>query len=141
MKISIYPFSESNSRQIPFYESGVKAGFPSPAQDLADIGIDLNGVIIPHPETSFLARVDGNSMEDGGILDNDILVIERSPDPKVGYVAICYINGEFTVKRISIQKGKLYLVPANKSFQPIAVEPCDDFIVWGVVTYCIHKLG
>lgn len=140
MKISIYPFSESDSHSTPFFEGGVKAGFPSPAQDLADIGIDLNAVIVPHPETTFLARVDGNSMEEAGILDEDILVIDRAIEPKDGDIAVCYLNGEFTVKRISLQKGKLFLVPANRSFAPIPVDYSDDFIVWGIVTYCIHKM-
>lgn len=140
MKISIYPFAEGNNRTFPFVEAGVKAGFPSPAQDLADIGINLNDAIIEHPETTFLARVDGNSMEEAGILDEDILVIDKAIEPKNNDIAICYINGEFTVKRVAIKKGELFLYPANDAYQPIPVKPEDDFIIWGVVTYCIHKM-
>lgn len=140
MKTKIYPLDTATHAALPFVEEGIKAGFPSPAQDLQDIGIDLNEALIEHPATTFLAKVDGDSMQEANILDGDILVIDRELTPFEGDVAICYINGEFTVKRLQRIKGTLYLVPANKEFKAIEITEGDDLTIWGIVTYCIHKV-
>lgn len=140
MKTKIYPLDTVTHAALPFVEEGIKAGFPSPAQDLQDIGIDLNEALIEHPATTFLAKVDGDSMQEANILDGDILVIDRELTPSEGDVAICYINGEFTVKRLQRIKGTLYLVPANKEFKAIEITEGDDLTIWGIVTYCIHKV-
>lgn len=124
---------------LPFAENGVSAGFPSPADDVMELGLDLNKALIPHPAATFYARVKGSSMIDAGISEGDILVIDKSLDPKDGDIAICFIDGEFTVKRISCQDTGLLLMPANEKFQPIRITEENDFLVWGIVTYIIHK--
>lgn len=140
MKIKVFSIEDTTTPPIVFVESGVKAGFPSPAQDLINVGINLNDAIITHPETSFIARVDGNSMKDAGINDGDLLVIDRSLDPKDQDIAVCFINGEFTIKRISLNDDKLYLKPANTQYPDIEIKNEDSFRIWGVVTHCIHKM-
>jgi len=104
-----------------------------------ELGLDLNKALIPHPAATFYARVKGSSMIDAGISEGDILVIDKSLDPKDGDIAICFIDGEFTVKRISCQDTGLLLMPANEKFQPIRITEENDFLVWGIVTYIIHK--
>lgn len=140
--IRVYPLSDNSIEQqiLPLVDGGVKAGFPTPALDVQEIGINLNEELIHHPATTFLARVDGNSMEEANILDNDILVVDRDLDPQEGDVVICCLNNEFTVKRLQHINGVLYLVPANKEFEKIEVVEGDDLFIWGVVTYCIHKV-
>ena len=124
---------------LPFAENGVSAGFPSPADDVMELGLDLNKALIPHPAATFYAKVKGSSMIDAGIGEGDILVIDKSLDPKDGDIAICFIDGEFTVKRIACREGGLLLMPANEKFQPIRITEENDFLVWGIVTYIIHK--
>jgi DNA polymerase V len=124
---------------LPFAENGVSAGFPSPADDVMELGLDLNKALIPHPAATFYARVKGSSMIDAGIGDGDILVIDKSLEPKDGDIAICFVDGEFTVKRIACRDGGLLLLPANDKFQPIRITEENDFLVWGIVTYIIHK--
>jgi DNA polymerase V len=124
---------------LPFAENGVSAGFPSPADDVMELGLDLNKALIPHPAATFYARVKGSSMIDAGIGDGDILVIDKSLDPKDDDIAICFVDGEFTVKRIACRDGGLLLMPANEKFQPIRITEENDFLVWGIVTYIIHK--
>lgn len=140
--IRVYPLSDNSIEQqiLPLVDGGVKAGFPTPAPDVEEIGITLNEELIHHPATTFLARVDGNSMEEANILDKDILVVDRDLDPQEGDVVICCLNNEFTVKRLQHINGVLYLVPANKEFEKIEVVEGDDLFIWGVVTYCIHKV-
>ena len=124
---------------LPFAENGVSAGFPSPADDVMELGLDLNKALIPHPAATFYAKVKGSSMIDAGIGDGDILVIDKSLDPKDDDIAICFVDGEFTVKRIACRDGGLLLMPANEKFQPIRITEENDFLVWGIVTYIIHK--
>ena len=140
--IRVYPLSDNSIEQqiLPLVDGGVKAGFPTPAPDVEEIGINLNEELIRHPATTFLARVDGNSMEEANILDKDILVVDRDLDPQEGDVVICCLNNEFTVKRLQHINGVLYLVPANKEFEKIEVVEGDDLFICGVVTYCIHKV-
>lgn len=124
---------------LPFADNGVSAGFPSPADDVMELGLDLNKALISHPAATFYARMKGSSMIDAGIGDGDILVIDKSLDPKEGDIAICFVDGEFTVKRIACREGGLLLMPANEKFQPIRITEENDFLVWGIVTYIIHK--
>ncbi|NTV92213.1 MAG: translesion error-prone DNA polymerase V autoproteolytic subunit [Chlorobiaceae bacterium] len=124
---------------LPYAETGVAAGFPSPADDAMELGLDLNKALIRHPEATFYARVKGSSMVEANLREGDILVIDKSLRPKNGDIAICFLDGEFTVKRISQDKSGLSLMPANDAFQPIRITEENDFLVWGIVTYIIHK--
>jgi len=127
--------------QLPLVDGGIHAGFPSPAQDYIDISIDLNKELIDNPSSTFYARVKGSSMIDAGISDGDILVIDKSLEPRDGDTAVCFIDGEFTLKYIRIDENAVYLVPANPEFQSIKVTEENNFCIWGIVTYSIknHK--
>lgn len=129
----------SNHTSLPFAEMGVQAGFPSPAQDYMSESIDLNHELIRHPASTFYARVEGNSMIDEGIAPGDILVIDRSIEPADGDLAVCCLDGDFTLKRITLRQGQIWLIPSNDAFDPILVTPECRFEVWGVVTYTIKQ--
>lgn len=125
---------------IPFMTEGVSAGFPSPAADFMETNIDLNKELSENPLATFYIRVKGNSMIDAGINDKDVLVVDRSIEPQNNKIAICFIDGEFTVKRIQLEKDCLYLLPENPNYQPIKVTEENQFIIWGMVTYVIKKI-
>lgn len=125
---------------LPYSEGGVRAGFPSPAEDFMPRHIDLNRELIKHPASTFYARVCGESMTGGGIGDGDLLVIDRSVEPYDMCVAVCFIDGEFTLKHVKKDSCGLLLLPANPKFKPIPVSEDDQFTVWGVVRYVIKKL-
>jgi DNA polymerase V len=129
-----------NTFELPFISSGIKAGFPSPAADFDETKISLDHVLVKNREATFYAKASGTSMIGAGIDDGDILVIDRSIEPQNNKVAVCYIDGEFTVKRIKIEKECVYLMPENKEFQPIKVTSENELIIWGIVTYVVKSL-
>lgn len=133
------PDFESDLR-IPFVKEGVSAGFPSPAADFMETSIDLNKELSDNPLATFYIKVKGNSMIDAGINDNDVLVVDRSLEPQNNKIAICFIDGEFTVKRILVEQDCLYLMPENSTYSPIKVTEENQLIIWGMVTYVIKKL-
>jgi len=133
------PILDSEKR-IPLIKEGVSAGFPSPAIDFMETSIDLNTELCKNPLATFYIKVKGNSMIDAGINDNDVLVVDRSLEPKNNKIAICFIDGEFTVKRIQLEKECLYLMPENPSYLPIKVTEDNQLIIWGIVTYVIKAL-
>ena len=118
----------------------ISAGFPSPADDYLETTIDLSRELIRNPSATFLGRVRGLSMRDAGIDDNDILVVDRSLEPSDGRIAVCFLDGGFTLKRIRIRDGEVWLVPANSDFRPVRVTEDNDFTVWGIVTYIIKDM-
>ncbi|MGB0976295.1 MAG: LexA family protein [Prolixibacteraceae bacterium] len=118
----------------------VRAGFPSPASDYMELKIDLNKELVSHPEATFYARVRGYSMIDAGLQDGDVLVIDRSVEVQNNQIAVCFLDGEFTVKRVVKEDGAIWLVPENSNFEKILVTEEDHFIVWGVVSYVIKKM-
>lgn len=125
--------------EIPIV-GGIKAGFPSPAEDFVDLTIDLNRELVRNPSSTFYARVKGDSMQDAGIGNGDLLIIDKSLEPANGKVAVCYIDGDFTVKRIRLDADCCWLVPANNDFNPIKVTEENDFIIWGIVIHVIKSL-
>ena len=124
----------------PMAASGISAGFPSPADDYMEPGIDLNAELIRNPGSTFFGRVRGVSMKEAGIDEGDVLVIDRSLESRNGAVAVCFLDGEFTVKRISITPEGLFLLPANSDYHPIRITEENEFVVWGIVTYVIKKM-
>ncbi|MEF9924841.1 MAG: translesion error-prone DNA polymerase V autoproteolytic subunit [Muribaculaceae bacterium] len=126
--------------RLPMLESVIPAGFPSPAQGLPSDAIDLNRELIHHPSSTFCARVAGNSMMDCGISDGDLLIIDKSLVPHNGAVAVCFVDGEFTLKKIAIRTDGIYLVPANEAYSEIRVSEDSNFQVWGIVTYIIKSV-
>lgn len=129
-----------NNRKHPYFPSGIKAGFPSPAADFDETKISLDHVLVKNHEATFYAKADGNSMIGAGIDDGDIMVIDRSLEPRDGKIAVCCIDGEFTVKRIKLNKEGLCLMPENKDFQPIKVTEDNKIVIWGIVTYVIKSV-
>ena len=124
---------------LPLAGTAIAAGFPSPAEEYLDLALDLNKELIKHPAATFYARVKGDSMVDAGIQDGDLLVIDKALEPKEGSIAVCYLDGEFTVKRLAVREEGVYLMAANAEFKPIRITEENDFLVWGLVAYVIHK--
>lgn len=128
------------------YESGmlgeIKAGFPSPAEDMHE-KLDLVKLLVRHRASTFFFKVDGVSMVDTGMDDGDIIIVDRSIDPYNNCKAVCYIDGEYTVKRVEIRNDGARLMPANendKRYRPIEITPENNFLIWGVVTWVIKKM-
>ena len=130
---------QSSNSKVPLVE-GIRAGFPSPAEDFTEPTLDLNRYVIKNPASTFYARITGNSMQDASIQDGDIVVIDKSLEPSDGSIAVCYIDGEFTLKRIRIETDRVWLMPANADFKPIEVTAENHFVVWGIVTFVIKKI-
>ena len=138
IKEIIYKAEKKSPLTLEFYSNPICAGFPSPAEDHMDVGLDLNEHLVKHPSATFYVYAKGNSMIDAGIYDGDIMVVDRSLEPKSRDVVIVIVNGEFTVKRLFKRDGNIYLNPANKSYSPILITEDMDFQIWGVVTHTIH---
>ena len=125
--------------ELPYIDAGIRAGFPSPADDFIELSIDLNKHLIKHKDTTFFATVKGHSMKNAGIYDGDLLIIDKSLEPQNDKIAICQIDGEFTVKRIKIEGNVVWLIAENEDFKPIKVTPENELIIWGIVTASIKK--
>ena len=125
--IKIFKPNEDGSLNNLFVEEGISAGFPSPAGDFEESRISLEKVVVKNKEATFYAKVSGESMKDAGLDDGDILVIDRSEELKNNKIAVCYLNGEFTVKRVKIEKDHIYLIPENKKYDPIKVNKENEF--------------
>lgn len=138
-QIEIHKIDVSSSLPLQFANEGIKAGFPSPAQDYLEQAIDLNKELIKHPASTFYGRVVGDSMRDEGIEEGDILVIDKSLELLDDDLAVCFIDGEFTVKRVRLEPDAAWLVPSNTNYPPIKVTKDNEFMVWGIVTYTIKK--
>ena len=121
-------------------EEGISAGFPSPADDFKETRISLDRELVKNKEATFYARVSGDSMVGAGLDDGDLLVIDRSLNPENGKIAVCLVDGEFTVNRIKKEENKLYLMPENKKYKPIELKEENELIIWGVVEYVIKKV-
>lgn len=139
VSIDIFQPDLSSHIPLPYADGGIQAGFPSPAQDYISESIDLNREIVRHPAATFYGRVSGDSMIGDGIDPDDIIVIDRSLEPQDDDLAVCCVDGDFTLKRIRLETDKVWLIPANESFDPILVTPDTRFEIWGVVTYTIKR--
>ena len=137
--LDLYSANTETVLELPLEDEAIKAGFPSPASDFLDLSIDLNKELIKHPNATFYGRVKGESMKNAGINDGDLLVIDKSLEPSNGKIAVCFIDGEFTVKRIKIEQDFCWLIPENEDFQPIKVTEDNDFIIWGMVIHVIKS--
>ncbi|ABQ04999.1 MULTISPECIES: LexA family protein [Flavobacterium] len=135
--IEFYIPDTSTEVKVPFFDVGISAGFPSPADDFIELSIDLNKELIKHKYTTYFARVKGYSMKNAGIHDGDLLIIDKSLEPQNNKIAVCQIDGEFTVKRIKIEKDIIWLIAENEDYKPIKVTPENNFVIWGIVTHSI----
>lgn len=137
--LHFYEVEMGEGLTLPYTDEGIFAGFPSPAQDDRLESIDLNRELIRHPSTTFLARIVGDSMVGANIYEGDIVVVDRALEVHDDDVVVCCVNGEFNIKFVEKRGSDVYLVSANDAYPRIKVEPTDDFILWGVVTYVIHR--
>lgn len=141
MTLKIYSSDVSTVLDLP-HVGGVKAGFPSPAQDYIESAIDLNKELIKHPSATFIARVAGDSLKDAGLDLDDIVIVDKSIPYLHGEMAVCYIDGEFTAKYLNLNekdKGIIWLHSANEKYPPFKVTAENDFVVWGMITQIIKK--
>ena len=132
---------ERPRRLIPLASSTVAAGFPSPADDYIDVGIDLNETLIRHPSSTFFLRVSGDSMVEAGIQHGDLLVVDRSLEARPGHVVVAVLDGAFTLKRLARHQGRLRLEAANSAYPPLELHHCGDVQIWGVAIHAIHSLA
>jgi len=133
------PFAQRTSLRLPLVSASVEAGFPSPADDHLERGIDLNEELIRNPAATFLVRVKGDSMRDAGIHAGDVLIVDKSLAPTDRKIVVAMIDGNFTVKRFRKANGRVFLEAANDSFSSIEVGENQELTIWGVVTYIIHQ--
>ena len=118
----------------------ISAGFPSPAEDYIELGIDLNKYLIKNPISTFFLRVSGNSMNNAGIYNNDLLIIDRSINPNPGHIVVALLDGEFTLKRLIKEEDNYYLKADKENYPAIDLYKYIDIQIWGVAIYSIHKL-
>jgi len=124
---------------LPIADALVHAGFPSPAEDYLVKRIDLNTVLVTHPQATFMLRVAGDSMRDTGIDDGDLLVVNRALKPQHGQIVVAVVDGEFAVKQLSLRGGRLKLKAGNPTYPDISPSEGQTIEVWGVVTSCIKQ--
>ena len=127
-------------KQIHMAQEGVSAGFPSPADDFKELRISIDQEVVRNEEATFYARVSGESMQGAGLDDGDLLVIDRSLEPENDKIAVCFIDGSFTVKRLKVDVDCVYLMSENKNYKPIKVREGDELLIWGIVTYVVKKV-
>ncbi len=137
---ALYPAPSRATRPLPLFSSRVAAGFPSPADDHLEDHLDLNEHLVRHPAATFLVRVQGDSMTGAGIQHGDLLVVDRSLEPKSGTIVIAVVNGELTVKRLKVDSGGVWLVPENPNYPRLEIREGMDLTIWGVVVHVVHSL-
>ena len=130
----------SSTLLIPLVKGTVSAGFPSPAEDYIELDIDLNKYLIKSPISTFFLRVSGNSMNNAGIYNNDLLIIDRSIKPHPGHIVVALLDGEFTLKRLIKEKDNYYLKADKENYPAINLYDYIDIQIWGVSIYSIHEL-
>ncbi|WP_299666756.1 translesion error-prone DNA polymerase V autoproteolytic subunit [uncultured Polaribacter sp.] len=121
-------------------DTGISAGFPIPAEDFDQKRVSLDEELVQNKDSTFFAKVKGQSMINAGLNDNDLLVIDRSLEPTDKKIAVCYLDGEFTVKRLRVQKNEVWLQPENPNYPIIKITEENDFVIWGIVTNVIKKV-
>lgn len=127
-------------KSLHLAQEGISAGFPSPADDFKELRISIDQEVVKNEEATFYARVSGQSMQGAGLDDGDLLVIDRSVEPQNNAIAVCFLDGEFTVKRLKVEEDCIYLMPENPKYQPIKVTEDNQLQIWGVVTYVVKKI-
>jgi DNA polymerase V len=140
MSLQIFSPKASESNGAIFIDTGISAGFPSPADDFRETRISLDDELISNKEATFFAKVSGQSMIGAGLDDNDLLVIDRSLEPENNKIAVCFLDGEFTVKRLKVRGDEVWLKPENPDYPIIQITEENNFIIWGIVTSVIKKV-
>ena len=138
--LHFYSPDTSKKPDVWLAEESISAGFPSPADDFKEVRISLDKVVVKNKAATFYARVAGQSMVGAGLDDGDLLVIDRSLEPTDGKIAVCFIDGEFTVKRLNVDKDCVWLMPENEQYKPLQVTEDNDLIIWGIVTHVLKAV-
>ena len=133
------PFEAHTRLKIPLVSAKVQAGFPSAVDDHIERSLDLNEHLVANPASTFFVRVQGDSMRDAGICDGDILVVDRSLEPKDRQIVVAMLDGDFTVKRLRKREEKVFLEAENSAYPPIEVSSGQELVIWGAVTFVIHQ--
>lgn len=123
---------------LPYFESPVKAGFPSPADDFLEKKLNINDLLVKHPSSTFFMRVQGNSTQINHIHDNDILVVDRSITPTDGSIVVAVMDGILIIKKLRVINDRYFLDPESHAGEPVEIKIFSGFEVWGVVTFVIH---
>ena len=139
-KLVFFHPNQEQKKRMHLAEEGISAGFPSPADDFKELRISIDQEIVRNEESTFYARVSGESMQGAGLDNGDLLVIDRSIEPQNDKIAVCFIDGAFTVKRLKVEADCVYLMPENKNYKPIKVNAEDELVIWGIVTYVVKKV-
>ena len=139
-KLVFFHPNQEQKKRIHLVEEGISAGFPSPADDFKELRISIDQEIVRNEESTFYARVSGESMQGAGLDNGDLLVIDRSIEPQNDKIAVCFIDGAFTVKRLKVEADCVYLMPENKNYKPIKVDAEDELVIWGIVTHVVKKV-
>jgi len=134
------PKTSTDTTGAIFIDIGVSAGFPSPADDFKQQRISLDKTLIKNKEATFFVRVSGDSMVGAGLDDNDLLIVDKSLEPEHNKIAVCFIDGDFTVKRLKVEADSIWLQPENPSYKSIKITEENNFMIWGIVTYIIKKV-
>lgn len=137
-KVSVYRYEKQSGSLVPYFDSGIQAGFPSPAVDSMERAIDLQEKLIKNPSSTFIGRVSGTSMKDIGIFDQSLAIIDKSLKVYDGNLVVAWVDDGFTLKRIHIEGSKVTLMPFNRAFKPIPLDESNNDCVWGKVTYIIN---
>ncbi|MEP3837235.1 MAG: translesion error-prone DNA polymerase V autoproteolytic subunit [Algibacter sp.] len=138
--LDIFSPESSQSSGALFFDTGISAGFPAPAEDFSQQRLSLDSELVRNKETTFYARVSGQSMIGAGLDDNDLLVIDRGLEPSNNKIAVCFLDGEFTVKRLRVDRDGMWLQPENPNYPIIKITDDNDFVIWGIVTNVIKKV-
>ena len=139
-KLTFFHPDQNQQKSLHLAQEKISAGFPSPADDFKELRISIDQEVVRNEDATFYARVSGESMQGAGLDDGDLLVIDRSMEPKNGKIAVCCIDGEFTVKRLKVVEDGVFLIPENPKYQPIKVTEENELIIWGIVTYVVKKV-
>ena len=135
--LNFFTPSKNTNLDALLINAGISAGFPSPADDFKEIRISLDKELVKNKESTFYARVSGNSMEDAGLSDGDMIIIDKSLIPQNNKIAVCFLDGEFTIKRVVKRNNNLYLKPENKNYEEILISEDNELMIWGIVTYVV----
>lgn len=118
----------------------VSAGFPSPAESFFEKRLNVNDLLVPHPDWTYFVRVEGDSMRGAGLQSGDVLVVDRSLDAVNNSLIVATLHGGFVVKRILFEAQKVILLSEHPRYPAITVQPDDGFSIWGIVTYSVHPV-
>lgn len=138
-EVELFQIDQVSGNPVPLVDACVSAGFPAAIESFSEKSLDLHELLIKHPAATFFVRVKGDSMVGAGISAGDILIVDRALSVSHNKIVIARVADEFTVKRIALENDRIFLMPANESYDPIEITDQMDAEVWGIVTYIIHK--